>query len=229
MVLPSYASVAKLIDHALLKPTLTTSELRAGCELAVRYDVASVCIVPYALPLCVEVLAGSSVLPSTTIGFPHGAEHSRVKAREAEQALSDGARELDMVVNVGAVLSGDFDAVRADIQAVLEPTRARGQKLKVIFETCYLDTAQKLRLCEICGELAVDWVKTSTGFGPRGATVEDVTLLRRHSPRHVAVKASGGVQNLDLLLELRAAGANRIGASRTAEILDDLERRRRVT
>src|SRR5688572_30385755 len=165
MNLPSYGTVAKLIDHALLRPTLTESELRKGCELAVSYGVASVCILPYALPLCAEVLSGSSVLPSTTIGFPHGGQHSRVKPYEAEQALADGARELDMVVNLGAVLSGDFAAVRSDILAVLEPTRARGQKLKVIFETCYLDAEHKVRLAEICSELSVDWVKTSTGFG----------------------------------------------------------------
>ena len=225
MDLPSYATIAKSIDHALLKPTLTEAELRKGCELAVQYGVASVCILPYALPLCAEVLSGSSVLPSTTIGFPHGGQHSRVKAREAEQALEDGARELDMVVNIGQVLSGDFAAVHADIVAVLEPTRGRGQKLKVIFETCYLDEPHKVRLCEICGDLSVDWVKTSTGFGTAGATVADVTLLRRHSPAHVAVKASGGVHDLDALLALYRAGASRIGASRTSDILDELRRR----
>jgi deoxyribose-phosphate aldolase len=222
---PAYAEVAKLIDHSLLKPTFTTAELRSGCELAVRYDVASVCILPYALPLCAEILGASGVLPSTTIGFPHGGHHARVKAREAEQALEDGARELDMVVNIGAALSADWRGVSADIAAVLEPVRARGQKLKVIFETCYLNAEQKVRLCEICGELGVDWVKTSTGFGSGGATVEDVALLRRHSPLHVAVKASGGIVDLDTVLRLRAAGANRIGSSRTAEILDELRRR----
>jgi deoxyribose-phosphate aldolase len=225
MVLPSYADVSKIIDHSLLKPTLTAPELEAGCKLAVLYEVASVCILPYALPRCAELLSGSSVLPSTTIGFPHGGQHTRVKAREAEQALDDGARELDMVVNLSRVKSADFGAVRADISAVLEPTRARGQKLKVIFETCYLTRDEKVRLCEICGELAVDWVKTSTGFGPAGATVEDVVLLRLNSPPHVAVKASGGVQDLDGLLALRAAGATRIGSSRTQEILDELRRR----
>jgi deoxyribose-phosphate aldolase len=223
--LPTCAEVAKLIDHSLLKPTFTTAELRAGCELAVRYGVASVCILPYAVPLCAEILGTSGVLPSTTIGFPHGGEHARVKAREAEQALDDGARELDMVVNIGAVLSGDDARVRADIAGVLELVRARGQKLKVIFETCYLNTAQKVRLCEISGELGVDWVKTSTGFGTAGATLEDVTLLRRHSPAHVAVKASGGIVDLDSVLRLRAAGATRIGSSRTAEILDHLRQR----
>jgi deoxyribose-phosphate aldolase len=225
MQLPSYREIAKLIDHALLKPTLTRAELEAGCELALRYDVASVCIQPYALPLCAEKLAGSGVLPSTTIGFPHGGHATRVKAYEAEQALEDGARELDMVINPGHVASGDFAAVRADILAVLEPTRARGQKLKVIFETCYWNDAQKVRLCELCGELGVDWVKTSTGFGTAGASVEDVRLMRRHSPANVAVKASGGVHDLDTLLPLYAAGATRIGASRTREILDELRSR----
>jgi deoxyribose-phosphate aldolase len=225
MTLPSYAHVAKMIDHSLLKPTMTRDELEAGCGVALEYDVASVCILPYYLSRAAELLHGSGVLPSTTIGFPHGGQSSRVKQLEAEQALSDGARELDMVVNISQVLSGDFDAVRTDILAVLQPTHARGQKLKVIFENCYLSDAQKIRLCEICGELGVDWVKTSTGFGSSGATLADLRLMRRHSPAHVQVKAAGGVQDLDMLLEIRETGATRSGCSKTAEVLGELRRR----
>src|SRR4051812_44063287 len=168
MTLPIYAELAKMIDHSLLKPTMTTDELEAGCRLALEYDVASVCIMPYYLGRARDILHGSDVLPTTTVGFPHGGQSSRVKQLEAEQALNDGARELDMVVNISQVLSGAFDAVRTDILSVLQPTHARGQKLKVIFENCYLTDAQKVRLCEICGELGVDWVKTSTGFGSSG-------------------------------------------------------------
>ena len=225
MELPSYAEVAKMIDHSLLKPTMTQDELEAGCRLAVAYDVASVCIMPYYLGQASEILRGSDVLPSTTIGFPHGGQSSRVKQLEAEQALNDGARELDMVVNISQVLSGDFEAVRTDILGVLQPTHARGQKLKVIFENCYLNEAQKIRLCEICGELSVDWVKTSTGFGTSGATLEDLRLMRQYSPAHVQVKAAGGVQDLDMLLKIREIGATRSGCSKTREVLDELRRR----
>ena len=214
-----------MIDHSLLKPTMTRGELEAGCLVALDYDVASVCIMPYYLARAAEVLRGSDVLPTTTIGFPHGGQSSRSKQLEAEQALDDGARELDMVVNISQVLSGEFDAVRADILGVLQPTHARGQKLKVIFENCYLNDTQKIRLCEICGELGVDWVKTSTGFGSSGATLEDLRLMRQHSPAHVQLKAAGGVQDLDMLLQIREIGATRSGCSKTGQVLDELRRR----
>ncbi len=225
MNLPSYAELAKMIDHSLLKPTMTTNELEAGCRLALEYDVASVCIMPYYLARASDILHGSDVLASTTIGFPHGGQSSRIKQLEAEQALSDGARELDMVVNISQVLSGDFNAVKTDILAVLQPTHARGQKLKVIFENCYLTEAQKIRLCEICGELSVDWVKTSTGFGSSGATLDDLRLMRKHSPAHVQVKAAGGIQDLETLLKVRETGATRSGCSKTRHVLDELRRR----
>jgi deoxyribose-phosphate aldolase len=225
----SYQGVSKLLDHALLKPTLTDAELAAGCQLARQYDVASVCIVPHAVRLCSELLAGSSVQPSTTIGFPHGAVSTAVKAAEAERALGDGATELDMVVNVGKVLSGDYAYVEADIRAVLEPTRARGQKLKVIFENAYLDDSHKIRLCQLCSELEVDWVKTSTGFGPSGATLDDLRLMRANTSATVGVKASGGVRSLDEVLVIRALGVSRIGTSSTTQILDAWRSRLGVT
>ena len=225
MPMPSYRDLSKMIDHSLLKPTMTREELEAGCRVALEYDVASVCIMPFYLARAADILKGSDVLPSTTIGFPHGGHSPRVKRLEAEQALDDGARELDMVVNISQVVSGDWSAVRSDILAVLEPTHARGQKLKVIFENCYLSDAQKIRLCELCGELSVDWVKTSTGFGTSGATIEDLVLMRKHSPPHVQVKAAGGIQTLEMLLRVRETGATRSGCSKTAEVLGELRSR----
>jgi deoxyribose-phosphate aldolase len=221
----TYEDVARMIDHSLLRPVLRTEELEAGCRLAREYDVASVCILPYALARCAELLAGSRVVPSTTIGFPHGGHRTTVKAHEAEQALRDGGIELDMVVNISKVLSGDWGYVRDDVRAVLDPVRAAKAKLKVIFENCYLDDAQKIRLCEICGELSVDWVKTSTGFGTSGATDEDLILMRRHTPAHVQVKAAGGVRDLDRLLRVREIGCTRSGATATKEILEEAKRR----
>jgi len=221
----TYPDIAKTIDHSLLNPVLTWGELEAGCQVAVDYDVASCCILPYALGRCAEILAGSTVKASTTIGFPHGGHTTAVKLAEAEQALDDGGEELDMVVNISKVLSGDWDYVRADIAAVVEAAHARGQKAKVIFENCYLDDAHKIRLCEICGELRADWVKTSTGYGTGGATDHDLKLMREHSPEHVQVKAAGGVRTLDRLLEVRALGVTRVGASRTATILDECRQR----
>jgi len=221
----TYADVAKMIDHSLLRPALAAEELEAGCRLAREYDVASVCILPYALKSAADLLAGSTVVPSTTVGFPHGAHATQVKAFEAERALDDGGRELDMVVNISKVRSGDWDYVRDDVRAVLEPTHARGARLKVIFENCYLDDAQKVRLCEICGELGADWVKTSTGFGTGGATDEDLILMRKHSPAHVQVKAAGGVRDLDRLLRVRELGCTRSGATATKEMMDEARRR----
>ena len=221
----SYQAIAKMIDHSLLAPTMKVADFEAGIQLALAYDVASVCIVPSYLKRCAELLAGSDVKPSTTIGFPHGGQTTAAKVAESRLALDDGAVELDMVINPNRALSGDWDYVRADIRAVLEETHGRGQKLKVIFETCYLSDAQKIQLCEICGELGADWVKTSTGFGTSGATLDDLRLMRAHSPAAVQVKASGGVRDLDFVLAAREIGVTRCGSSRTAEILNEYRRR----
>ena len=166
-------------------------------------------------------LQGSTVKASTTIGFPHGGHTTAIKVAEAERALADGGQELDMVVNICQVLSGDWDYVEQDIAAVVEATHRAGQKVKVIFENCYLADDHKIRLCEICGELGVDWVKTSTGYAPGGATDHDLKLMRQHSPPHVQVKAAGGVRSLDRLLAVRAMGVTRVGATRTATMLDE--------
>jgi deoxyribose-phosphate aldolase len=214
-----------MIDHSLLNPSLAMTDLEKGVQIALSYDVASVCIMPYALKWLAERLAGSGVKASTTIGFPHGGQMPRIKVAEAIQALDDGGEELDMVVNISRVLSGDWENVRGDIRAVIEMTHERGQKVKVIFENAYLDDQQKIRLCEICGELEADWVKTSTGYAPGGATDADLILMRKHSPAVVQVKAAGGVRTLDRLLEVRALGVTRAGATATVAILEEAKRR----
>ena len=216
----TYEDIAKMIDHSLLSPVLTDRQLEQGCQVAVDYNVASVCIMPYYLWRCAEILKGSTVRVSTTIGFPHGGHTTAVKLAEAKQALDDGGEELDMVANISKVLSGDWDYVRAEIKAVVDLAHARNQKVKVIFENCFLDDRHKIKLCGICGELKADWVKTSTGYGSGGATIEDLKLMRKHSPKHVQVKAAGGIRDLDALLEVRALGVTRVGASRTTDILD---------
>jgi deoxyribose-phosphate aldolase len=221
----TYPDVAKMIDHSLLSPTLTADDLDAGCRLARAYDVASVCIMPYALSRCTEILAGSTVVPSTTIGFPHGGHTTSIKVAEALRAIVDGGKELDMVVNIGKVLSADWAYVRRDIEAVVVAAHAGRAKVKVIFENCYLQEEHKIRLCEICGELNADWVKTSTGYGSGGATLDDLKLMRKHSPPHVQIKAAGGIRTLESLLEVRALGVTRSGASRTREMLDEARQR----
>ncbi|HEX5106408.1 MAG TPA: deoxyribose-phosphate aldolase [Pirellulaceae bacterium] len=220
----SYASIAKMIDHSLLTPTLAACDLEAGCQLALEYDVASVCILPYYLRRCADLLRGSTVRASTTIGFPHGGHTTAVKLAEARQALADGGQELDMVVNISQVLSGAWDYVAQDIAAVVRAAHDAGAQVKVIFENCYLRDEHKIRLCEICGELRADWVKTSTGYGAGGATLDDLALMRKHAPPHVQVKAAGGVRDLDTLLKVRELGVTRCGASRTKEMLDELRR-----
>ena len=217
--------IAKMIDHSLLRPTMTVNELEQEIQLARQLDVASVCIMPFYLQRCAELLRGSDVRASTTIGFPHGGHAAAVKLAEARQALDDGGEELDMVVNVSQVLSGCWDDVRDDLRAVIELTHERGGKVKVIFENCYLNDQQKIRLCEICGELQADWVKTSTGYGTSGATLDDLRLMRRYAPPHVQVKAAGGVRDLDMALAVRDIGVTRFGCTRTVEILDECQRR----
>ena len=221
----SYEDIAKMIDHSLLGPVMTDEELESGIRIAIDYNVASVCIKPYYLGRCAELLAGSTVAPSTVIGFPHGGHATAVKVAEAERALADGGKELDYVVNIGKVLSEDWDYVQGDIQAVTRRTHDGGARIKVIFENCYLANQHKIRLCQICGELGVDWVKTSTGYGTGGATVEDLRLMRQHAPPAVQVKAAGGVRTLDALLDVRAVGVTRVGATRTVEILEECKRR----
>jgi deoxyribose-phosphate aldolase len=214
-----------MIDHSLLNPTLTAEDLEKGIRIALEYDVASVCIMPFYLRRCADLLRQSSVKASTTIGFPHGCHTTAVKVAEANRALDDGGQELDMVVNISKVLSGDWQYVREDLREVIALTHSRGQKIKIIFENCYLKDEHKVRLCEICGELAADWVKTSTGYGTGGATMEDLKLMRKHAPPHVQVKAAGGIRDLDAALAVRAIGVTRFGCTRTVEVLEECKRR----
>ncbi len=216
----TYSDLAKMIDHSLLNPTTNVIDLEAGIDLAIAYDVASVCIMPYYLKRCAERLSGTNVKASTTIGFPHGGHTTAIKRAEALRALDDGCEELDMVVNISQVLSGEWDYVRNDIAAVIEVAHTAHQKVKIIFENCYLNDEQKIKLCEICNDLDADWVKTSTGYGTGGATLEDLKLMRKHAAPHVQVKAAGGVRDLPTLLSVRAIGVSRCGSSRTREMLD---------
>ena len=221
MSAPTPAELAKMFDHSLLQPVLTDAELTRGCQLAAEYNVASVCIKPYAVSLAAKLLAGTGVLTSTVVGFPHGGHLTKVKVYEAQAAMDDGAVELDMVVNIGKVLSGDWGYVADDIRAVVEAAHRRGAKVKVIFENCFLKDEHKRALCKICGEVGADWVKTSTGYGESGATLEDLKLMRECSPPHVQVKAAGGVRSFETLMAVRSVGVTRVGATATKAILDD--------
>jgi deoxyribose-phosphate aldolase len=216
----TYADITKMLDHSLLQPTLTDAELEQGCRVAREYDVASVCIKPYAVRRAAEWLAGSAVAVGTTVGFPHGGHATAVKVAEAERAVADGARELDMVVNVGKVLSKDWRYVADDVRAVVEAAHRRGALVKVIFENCFLQDEHKEQLCRICAEVGADFVKTSTGYGDGGAVDDDLRLMRRCTPPHVGVKAAGGVRTFERLLAVRALGVSRVGATATRAILD---------
>jgi deoxyribose-phosphate aldolase len=221
----TYAELAKMIDHSLLQPKLTDAELEEGCRIAGEYNVASVCIKPYAVKRAAELLRGSTVAVGTTIGFPHGGHATAVKVFESERAMDDGADELDMVVNIGKVLSKDWPYVAQDIRAVVESAHRRGALVKVIFENSELADEHKEKLCEICGELRADFVKTSTGYGASGALDADLKLMRRCSPPHVKVKAAGGVRTYERLLEVRALGVTRVGATASKPILDECKTR----
>jgi deoxyribose-phosphate aldolase len=223
-------SIARLIDHSLLHPTLTDEELRAGCEVARRLGVASVCIKPYAVGMAAEILSGSHVQVGTVIGFPHGSNLTEVKVFEARLACQQGATELDMVVNIGKVLSGDWEYVERDIRAVVEVAHAHRAITKVIFENDYLPSDEvKIRLCEICERVGAEFVKTSTGFGfvkqkdgnynYKGATPHDLKLMRDHCGPGVQVKAAGGVRTYEEAVRVRDLGVTRIGASATEAIV----------
>jgi deoxyribose-phosphate aldolase len=217
----TYSDIAKMLDHSLLQQTLTDEDLAAGCKLALAYNVASVCIKPYGVKLAASILGHSTVAVGTTIGFPHGGHLTAIKVAESEKALDDGARELDMVVNIGKVLGKDWDFVARDITAVVATAHRRGALVKVIFENCFLQDEHKILLCRLCGEVGADFVKTSTGYGASGALDEDLRLMRKYSPPHVQVKAAGGVRNFARLLAVRALGVSRVGATATKAILDE--------
>jgi deoxyribose-phosphate aldolase len=239
----SYEELAKTIDHSLLHPTLTDKELEEGCRLAAKYNVASVCIKPYAVKKAVEWLKGTDVKVGCVIGFPHGNSLPEVKHYETELACRDGAVEIDMVINIGKALSGDFDYVENEIKLVCDEAHKHGAKVKVILETDYLvdgvngmsrdDLIRKL--CEISERAGADWVKTSTGFGfvkqadgsynYKGATEHDLALMRASCSKKVQVKAAGGVRTLDGLIKVKDLGASRCGATATAAMLEEYKKR----
>jgi deoxyribose-phosphate aldolase len=222
----TYEQVAKTIDHSLLRPELDLDSVREGVELARRYGVASATVRPADVAFAVELLKGSDVFVSTVVGFPHGSSTTETKAFEAARAVDLGAREIDMVLNIGRLRSGLADEVREDIAAVVAVARAKGAIVKVIFENAYLDEAQKELACRLSEEAGAAFVKTSTGFAPGGATIEDLKLMRRCVGPDVQVKAAGGVRTLDALLEVMAVGVTRIGATTTATILEDFKARK---
>ncbi|HEY5313832.1 MAG TPA: deoxyribose-phosphate aldolase [Pirellulales bacterium] len=239
----SYEELAGMIDHSLLHPTMTDAELEAGCAVAARYRVASVCIKPYAAGRAAELLRGSSVRVGCVIGFPHGNSTTEVKRFETEVACRDGAVEIDMVINIGKALGGDWDYVERDVRAVCDEAHRHGAKVKVIFENDYLTAGGagfsgdefKIKLCHLCERAGADWIKTSTGYGfvkqpggdynYQGATEHDLALMRANCSARVQVKAAGGVRDLDGLIRVRQLGATRCGASATAAILDEFRRR----
>ena len=219
----TYEQLAKVIDHSLLRPELTEEDVIDGCKLADRYHTATVCVKPCHVKLASEVLKNSDVLVSTVVGFPHGSNLTEVKVLEAEKAMDDGAVELDMVLNIGQLRSGKTDYVRDDIKAVCDAAHARGVKVKVIFENAYLTDEEKITACKLCDGAGADWVKTSTGFAPGGATLEDLRLMRANVSEKVQVKAAGGVRTLPAILEVIDVGVTRCGATATATILDDFK------
>lgn len=239
----TYEELAGMIDHSLLHPTLTDAEFEAGCALAAKYRVASVCIKPYAVRRAVELLAGSPVKVGCVIGFPSGNSTTEVKRYETELACRDGAVEIDMVINIGKALSGDWEYVEQDVRAVCDEAHRHDAKVKVIFENDYLKQGGagltsdefKIRLCQICERAGADWVKTSTGYGfvkqadgsynYQGATEHDLKLMRANCSDRVQVKAAGGVRDLDGLIKVRQLGATRCGATATAVMLDEYQRR----
>jgi deoxyribose-phosphate aldolase len=220
----TYEQLAKTIDHSLLRPELTEADVIAGCQLAHRYHVASVCVKPCHVRLACEQLAGSDVKVGTVVGFPHSGHTTFIKVAEAKDAMANDAEELDMVLNIGELRSGNYPLVRKDIRAVV--FAAHGHALvKVIFENAYLTDEQKKMACQLAEQAGADFVKTSTGFAPGGARLEDVRLMRASVSPHIQVKAAGGVRTLDAALTMIDAGVTRMGATATAVILDEFEQR----
>ena len=220
----TYEQLAKTIDHSLLRPELTEADVVAGCELAKRYHVASVCVKPCHVALAARLLQGSDVAVGTVIGFPHGAHTTASKVFEAGDALTNGAVELDMVINIGELRAGNIDTVRSEIKAVVDVARDKAI-VKVILENAYLTDEQKVAACRLAAEAGADFVKTSTGFAPSGATLADLRLMRASVSPRMQVKAAGGVRTLDAALDVIDAGVTRIGATATAAILDEFQKR----
>lgn len=225
MAHPKYtlAQVAKTIDHALLRPDMSRDEVAEGCAVALKYDVASVCCKPADVAFCADILRGSDVHVGTVVGFPHGNSATSTKVFETKQVVADGATEIDVVINIGWMKSGMYDQVRDEISAVVEA--AQGNQVKVILENAYLTKEEIVKACQLCEAAGADYVKTSTGFAPTGAILEDVQLMRASVSSKVEVKSAGGVKSLDMLLSFMDAGVKRSGASGTAAMLDEFKER----
>lgn len=225
MAHPKYSKqkIAKTIDHSLLKPEMTRDEVRQGCEIAKKYDVASVCCKPSDVAFCAEILKGTDVEIGTVVGFPHGSSTTATKVFETKAAIADGATEIDMVLNIGLLKSGLFEEVRSDIKAVVEA--AGGKMVKVILENAYLTDDEKVTACKLCEAAGAHYVKTSSGYAPTGATVADVKLMRSSVSPKVKVKSAGGVRTLDALIEMLDAGIERSGATTTSTMLDEYTQR----
>ena len=219
----TYDEIAGMIDHSLLKPNLTDREIEEGCRIAIKYRVATVCVRPSDVRRAAEILAASPVRVTTVIGFPHGATTTAAKVFEAEEAIRDGARELDVVLNIGKLKSRDYDYIRTELKAVTAAAHAKSVSVKVIFENCYLEDEEKIAACRISSEVGVDFVKTSTGFGTGGAEDRDLKLMREHSAPAVKLKAAGGIRTLERAIEVRKLGCTRIGATATVGILERLK------
>lgn len=217
------AQVAKTIDHALLRPDMSRDEVRAGCEVALKYDVASVCCKPADVAFCADILRGSDVHVGTVVGFPHGNSATSTKVFETKQVVADGATEIDVVINIGWMKSAMYDQVRDEIAAVV--AAASGNQVKVILENAYLTKEEIVKACQLCEAAGADYVKTSTGFAPTGAILEDVQLMRASVSTKIEVKSAGGVKSLDMLLSFMDAGVKRSGASGTASMLDEFVER----
>lgn len=217
--------IAKMLDHSTLQPYLTEEDIRKGCELALKYDCASVCARPCDVPILAEMLHGSDVKVCTVIGFPHGSHETAIKVAEARLALDEGCEELDMVLNIGRMIRGDYAYVQDEIRQIAEMAHARGAIVKVILETCYLTDEQKMKACQLSEEAGADFVKTSTGYGSKGCTIDDLKLMRASVSSTVRVKGSGGIRDLDTVLSARAVGASRCGVSATAKIMEEAEKR----
>jgi deoxyribose-phosphate aldolase len=218
--------IAKAIDHSLLKPELDDAAVEAGCRLAAKYHVASVCVRPADVRRAKAILSGTDVAVGTTIGFPHGNHATEIKVAEARRAIADGATELDMVIQIGALKSGRDADVEADIRAVVEVGHAAGALVKVIFENAYLTDDEKIRACHLTEAAGADFVKTSTGFAPSGATIDDLKLMRANTSPHIRVKAAGGVRTLDAMLAVMEVGVSRIGATATEPIIEEFRARK---
>ena len=217
--------IAKMLDHSTLQPFLTEADIRKGCELALKYDCASVCARPCDVPILAEMLKGSDVKVCTVIGFPHGSHETAIKVAEAELALAEGCTELDMVINIGKMIAGNTEYVKNEIKLLADAAHAKGAILKVILETCYLTDEQKITCCHLAEEAGADFVKTSTGYGSKGCTIDDLKLMRAAVSANVRVKGSGGIRDLDTVLSARAVGASRCGVSATAAIMAEAEKR----